>query len=409
LTITGVVDDGTNQKISWTATYNGAPLNPCNATVGPAAPLFIVPAGTDTTKIDGQFSMLRNYALADDWVASTSTAKPGQPGSSVTLSATNTTCAANVATTTVPVEANTKGLRAIVALQGKPMFPVSAALKAANPEYEWLYTYVRSKTPTYTFTVGTGAPAPARRTVVDTSLCLKCHVGSLYQHGNTRVDNNDMCVICHNPASSEQSVRYTDMGIGTNGLVDTTKTYDGLVGQTYEMKTMLHRIHSAGESTATPLVIYRTNGIYGWAPVESLLGPNWAAPPSCGKNAESGDPMYLVYGATVAAQNCKTFNFFEPTYPRLLKDCKACHGTYLDLPAATASYFPNPTKAVATTLNAGSTTWKTQTDDTLQGASAASCVTCHHSSTSVKTHAYQNGFNPAVFPNGRQTIIDASK
>jgi len=287
------------------------------------------------------------------------------------------------------------------------MFPVSAALKAANPEYEWLYTYVRAKTPTYTFTVGTGAPAPARRMVVDTSLCLKCHVGSLYQHGNTRVDNNDMCVICHNPASIEQDVRYTSMGIGTNGLVDTTKTYDGLVGQTYEMKTMLHRIHSAGESTSPQYVIYRTNGIYGWAPVESLLGPNWAAPPSCGTNAESGDPMYLVYGATVAAQSCKTFNFYEPTYPRQLKDCKACHGTYLDLPAATASYFPNPTKAVATTLNAGSTTWKTQTDDTLQGASAAACVTCH-TGTDVKAHAYQNGFNPAVFPNGRQTILDAN-
>ncbi len=179
------------------------------------------------------------------------------------------------------------------------MFPVSAALKAANPEYEWLYTYVRVPTPTYTFTVGTGAPAPARRTVVDTSQCLKCHVGSLYQHGNTRVDNANMCVICHNPASSEQNVR-TSMGILANGVVDTTKTYDGLVGQTYELKTMLHRIHSAGESTATQFVIYRTRGIYGWAPVESLLGPNWASLP-CVPPSTTG--AHLVYGATNTAQN----------------------------------------------------------------------------------------------------------
>ena len=48
------------------------------------------------------------------------------------------------------------------------VFPVSAALKAANPEYEWLFTYVRVPTPTYTFTGGTGDPAAARRTVVDT-------------------------------------------------------------------------------------------------------------------------------------------------------------------------------------------------------------------------------------------------
>ncbi len=399
MTITGVTYDGTNQKISWNATLNGAPVNPCNATVGPTAPLFLIPAGTDTTKIDGQFSMLRTYALADDWVASTSTSAPGQPGSSVNLTTTNTTCAGNVATTTVPDEAGTTGLRAIAALQGKPMFPVSAALKAANPEYEWLFTYVRVPTPTYTYTVGTGAPAPARRTVVDTSQCLKCHVGSLYQHGNTRVDNANMCVMCHNPASSEQNVR-TQMG------VTASEAYDGLVGQTYELKTMLHRIHSAGESTATQFVIYRTRGIYGWAPAESLLGPNWASLPCVPPSTTGG---HLVYGANdpAAAVSCQPFSFFEPTYSgaRELNDCKACHGTILD----TNGYFPDPTKAVATTLNAGGTTWKTQTDDTLQGASAASCVTCHHMDVEVKGHAYSNGFVPAVFPNGRQTILDANK
>ena len=46
MTITGVVDDGTNQKISWGATLNGVAVNPCNATVGPTAPLFLIPAGT---------------------------------------------------------------------------------------------------------------------------------------------------------------------------------------------------------------------------------------------------------------------------------------------------------------------------------------------------------------------------
>jgi hypothetical protein len=38
--ITGVVDDGTNLAISWTATYDGFPVNPCNATAGPGAPVF---------------------------------------------------------------------------------------------------------------------------------------------------------------------------------------------------------------------------------------------------------------------------------------------------------------------------------------------------------------------------------
>ena len=105
---------------------------------------------------------------------------------------------------------------------------------------------------------------------------------------------------------------------------------------------MLHRIHSAGESTSPQFVIYRTRGIYGWAPVESLLGPNWAAPPSCGTNAETGGPNYLVYGATNTAQNCQAFNFFEPTYPRLLKDCKACHGSDPGYGKGTSRIRPRP-------------------------------------------------------------------
>ena len=48
-----------------------------------------------------------------------------------------------------------------------------------------------------------------------------------------------MCIICHNSASSEQNVRVA-MG------VDASEAYDGQVGQTYEFKTMLHAIHSAG-------------------------------------------------------------------------------------------------------------------------------------------------------------------
>ncbi len=50
-----------------------------------------------------------------------------------------------------------------------------------------------------------------------------------------------MCIICHNSASSDQNNRFT-MG------VTAAEAYDGKVGQTYEFKTMLHSIHSAGES-----------------------------------------------------------------------------------------------------------------------------------------------------------------
>ena len=104
--------------------------------------------------------------------------------------------------------------------------------------------FVRVPTPTYEFIVGTGAKATTpRREIADTGQCLKCHVGSLYQHGNTRVDNVTMCIICHNSASSDQNNRVL-MG------VDKSEAYDGKVGQTYELKTMLHAIHSAGTGLA---------------------------------------------------------------------------------------------------------------------------------------------------------------
>ncbi len=56
-------------------------------------------------------------------------------------------------------------------------------------------------------------------------------------------------------------------------------------------------------------------------------------------------------------------------------------------------------------MNAGAAPWNNQLDDTLQGASAAACTSCH-STTDARGHAYQNGWTPQTFPNGRQTILD---
>ncbi len=158
------------------------------------------------------------------------------------------------------------GTRGIVALQGKWQLPVPAGMTTEH----WAepLMFVRVPTPTYEFVVGTGAPATPRRVVADTEKCLGCHVGSLYQHGNTRVDNVTMCIICHNSASSDQNNRVL-MG------VNASEAYDGKVGQTYEFKTMLHAIHSAGLGM-DPYVVYRTRGIYAWTD-EGVTPPNWPA------------------------------------------------------------------------------------------------------------------------------------
>ena len=39
--ITGIVDDGVNLAISWQASYDGVGVDPCNATVGAGAPVFL--------------------------------------------------------------------------------------------------------------------------------------------------------------------------------------------------------------------------------------------------------------------------------------------------------------------------------------------------------------------------------
>ena len=61
---------------------------------------------------------------------------------------------------------------------------------------------------------------------------------------------------------------------------------------------------------------------------------------------------------------------------------------------------------MASTQDAGGTVWEDQLDDVLQGAATTACITCH-ADGAAKGHAYQNSWQPQVFEEGRQTIIDA--
>jgi hypothetical protein len=183
------------------------------------------------------------------------------------------------------------------------------------------------------------------------------------------------------------------------------------------------------EPTAkTPISIYRTRGIFTWAP-EGVTPPNWAGtacavaspippattpaasvvlnpttPPAGTRFTTTG---YIVYGASTNADGtyptvaCQTHNLYHPTYPRLGNDCAACHKEGFDT-------MVDQTQGVATTLDAGVLPWTNQLDDVLRGANTAACTSCHQDGASVG-HANQNGWVPTTFPNGRQTIIDAAK
>jgi OmcA/MtrC family decaheme c-type cytochrome len=377
LTITGVADDGTDLTITWQATYDGVGVNPCNATVGAGAPVFFLPGGGS----GGTWSILRNYAQGEDFILGTDPDDAGQPGSAVDLDDVNTTCAGNVATTVVPVE-TTDALYGRIGIQGKP-----GVVSVADPT---TFMRVRAKSPTYDYVVGTGAAAPARRLVVDTDQCLNCHVGSLYQHGGNRVDNVDLCLLCHNTAANDQYVRVDTFD------VDASEAYDGRAGQNFGMREMLHAVHSAGATTA-PIVIYRGRGIYAWAGDESQLfnWPGTGSQPVFGSDDGTGNPVL------------QNHNFHTPTYPRGLYECTACH-------VDSFRVLPDATKAMASTVEAGNPPFGEQVNDVLEGVTASSCMTCHRSGdpsveAALKAHAYQNGWFPQVLPEGRQTIIDAVK
>ena len=241
---------------------------------------------------------------------------------------------------------------------------------------------VRALTPTREFVLGTGAlPAEQRRNIADTAQCLKCHVGSLYQHGGNRVDNVEMCIICHNPASNEQNVR-----AGMN--VDTTDAYDGKNGQTYEFKTMLHAIHSAGEKGAPDRHLPEQRHL--------RLGPGRVAAQELAER--HGQPAGVRIG-----RRKRQPRDADPQLPHA--DVSAAVERLRRLPRRRFWRDSRPVQGGGDHARCRHGRVADQLDDTLQGASAAACTSCHQS-TDTKGHAYQNGWVPSKFENGRQTILD---
>jgi hypothetical protein len=204
--------------------------------------------------------------------------------------------------------------------------------------------------------------------------------------------------------------------------VDPSEAYDGQAGELFEMKTMLHAVHASGrtaysdldyEPAQIPFVIYRGRGIYAWAADVSLL-PNWPTELDCEYgSAENPSKGSIVFGSDPDAdvRDCQPHNFHTPTFPRGLYDCNACHEDGF------ATLFPDATKAMASTVETGEPPFDDRINDVLEGASSATCMTCHKQWSSADkaeynalgSHAAQNGWEPQEFEEGRQTIIEANQ
>jgi OmcA/MtrC family decaheme c-type cytochrome len=382
--ITGVSKSGDNVTFTWTASKGGSPVDPCNTDT--SAPTF-----------QGLAAYLA-YGVGDDWVndnviTATPTNpinSPGQPkGARNLFTSLATTCSSNVATTTgLQVSANTGyASKAVLALGGKALDNIAVTLGGVDTTKQF---YVRVPSPTYAFSMADGAAAAARRNVVNTTKCLSCHRGTMYQHGGDRIDNAQMCVICHNPSSADKNNRLTKYQIvNADGTVNRDATYDGKSNETYDLRTLLHAIHGA-EKRANPYVIYRSRGIYAFATGDALKPTGW---PAAGDNT--------IYGSTNGSKI--GHNWTVVHYPQPANNCLACHDAPPDAPTITYEA-PNQTKAAAVTVEPG-TDWVSQADDVSIGPTAAACTACHASSV-TRAHAKNEGYMANV---DKDYMVDMSQ
>jgi OmcA/MtrC family decaheme c-type cytochrome len=193
--------------------------------------------------------------------------------------------------------------------------------------------------------------------VVDIAKCDVCH-SVVAEHGDNRNGNAQVCVTCHNPASTDVGSRQT--------LSATTAGIDGLWEQTIDFKVMIHAIHD---------------------------GNNLAA---------AGSPFVIYgYGGSVN-------NFNNVVYPGYLYRCDACHvGT---------SYYPVADTAVqATTLATGLSTQlpnpTTVGNPIATSANMALCSACHrdYGYAAAQAHIEQNGGSTAVLKDAEgRTILGSN-
>ncbi|HTV95548.1 MAG TPA: OmcA/MtrC family decaheme c-type cytochrome [Steroidobacteraceae bacterium] len=201
--------------------------------------------------------------------------------------------------------------------------------------------------------VAGGAPV-ARRTVVTTAQCDVCH-NLLSLHGTNRNNNVEVCVACHNPASTDVSERQT--------LTATTPGIDGLWEQSIDFKYMIHSIHdgSARAAAGSPFVIYG-------------------------------------FGGSIN-------NFTDVVYPGQINRCDACH-------QGTSFYPVNDSAVQATTFSTGLSTQvpnpTTPGNPISTSANMTVCSACH-SDALTQTHMEQNGGSTTLMKDAEgRTILTSN-
>jgi hypothetical protein len=176
-------------------------------------------------------------------------------------------------------------------------------------------------------------------------------------------------VICHNPSSSEKSVRVGYGILNADNTVNTSATYDGKSAETYDMRYLLHAIHGA-EKREKPIIIYRTRGIFAFAAPQYRIEGNERISIEHPRPTGWVDGSSPVFGSLENDNQVHTWTTVH--YPKRFNECLACH-------TGTQYYDPvDQSAAVALTVDPG-TSYSNQTDDIVIGPTAAACTGCHES------------------------------
>jgi OmcA/MtrC family decaheme c-type cytochrome len=196
-----------------------------------------------------------------------------------------------------------------------------------------------------------------RRGVVDEAKCLACHE-IIEGHGGNRVNNPQVCVLCHNPNLSS-SGRTADATKTDPAELDKIAAagYDPTKPLTWpeatnNFKDLIHGIHAAAiRNSPYEFVRNRLNGLY--------------------------------------------FDWSEVTFPGIPSNCETCHipGTYgAELPAnvlVTTDVTTDGLNATQAAVTAARASVPNGTDQ-INSPTVAACYMCHDADQSV-AHMTQNG------------------
>jgi OmcA/MtrC family decaheme c-type cytochrome len=173
---------------------------------------------------------------------------------------------------------------------------------------------------------GTAVP---RRQIVDIARCQNCHE-SLSLHGNNRNNDDQVCVLCHNPRNTDREVRE----------IAATPPTDGKDEESLHFKTMIHAIHASG-MRENPLQVVGFRG-------------------------------FTTY----------VYDEEHVQFPGDLSDCESCHDG--------ESYaLPLPAVALATTVDTGDD-HNDPADDLADTPMEAACASCHDSE-GARSHMVSTG------------------